>query len=294
MFKTCYSYKTYISNNYKSQIAYVEHNLYKRYDNITFNNTNKTCKRIIQYSTDVFNNYKINKIHNANDTCGICTNDVVINKHNTINTNDTYNISKPNNLLNIPDNQYFAKTINTTSNITNNITRHNHNNYEHNVIKKVHKHITRINNYDTEINYYSKKSLNKKNYYNFYDDNFNSRKIKNISLSQQTDITNNIIETNNQSINYIDTNYSNNNKIATIIVNPTPSLTENYLWIPETPDNVVPGLDSLFTYNQSNYAALTALQNSMTNVHTTINNEIHDIQTEINNIEIINTQNVSK
>ena len=36
-----------------------------------------------------------------------------------------------------------------TSNITNNITRHNHNNYEHNVIKKVHKHIKHINNYDT-------------------------------------------------------------------------------------------------------------------------------------------------
>ena len=29
-----------------------------------------------------------------------------------------------------------------------------------------------------------------------------------------------------------------------MIVNPTPSLNENYLWIPETTDNVVPGLDS--------------------------------------------------
>ena len=39
--------------------------------------------------------------------------------------------------------------------------------------------------------------------------------------------------------------------IATIILNPTtPSLTDNYLWIPETSDNVVPGLDSLLTYLQ--------------------------------------------
>ena len=33
-----------------------------------------------------------------------------------------------------------------------------------------------------------------------------------------------------------------NGKIATAIVNPTPSLIENYLWIPEgITDNVVPG-----------------------------------------------------
>ena len=53
-----------------------------------------------------------------------------------------------------------------------------------------------IHNYDTEINYYSKESSNNKNYYNFYNDNFNFRKIENISLSQQTGITNSITETN--------------------------------------------------------------------------------------------------
>ena len=63
-----------------------------------------------------------------------------------------------------------------------------------NVIKIINKHITHISNYDTEINYYSNKSLNKKNYYNFYNDNLNSRKVENISLSQQTDITNNIMK----------------------------------------------------------------------------------------------------
>ena len=41
--------------------------------------------------------------------------------------------------------------------------------------------------------------------------------------------------------------YLNNDKIATIILNPTPSRTENYLWIPEgISDNVVPGLDHIF------------------------------------------------
>ena len=218
-----------------------------------------------------------------------------INKHNTINTDDTYNITKNNNLFNITDAQYFTKKNLNTSNITNNITRHNHNNYEHNVIKKVNKHITHVNNYDTEINYYSKKSLNKNNYYKFYNDYFNFRKIENISISQQSDITNNITKTNNQTITYVDNNYLNNNKIATIILNTVPELNENYLWIPEgITDNVVPGLDSILTYMQSKYATLTALQNSVTNINNTINNEIANTQTEINNIEITSSQNVSK
>ena len=86
-----------------------------------------------------------------------------------------------------------------------------------------------------------------------------------------------------------------NNKIATIIVNTVPSLTENYLWIPEgITDNVVPGLDILLTYFQSKHATLTALQNSITNINTTIGNEIQNVQTEINNIRITNPQNVSK
>ena len=96
---------------------------------------------------------------------------------------------------------------NNTSNITNDITRHNHNNYEHNVIKHVHEHINHISSYDTEISYYNKKSLSKEQYYNFYHGKFNSRKIGNISLTQQTDITNNITETSNQTITYVDYNY---------------------------------------------------------------------------------------
>ena len=196
--------------------------IFKRFDNRTFNNTNNIYKHTNQYSIDVFINYKIHKTHNVKKKYDICINDVVINKLNTINTNDTYNTNKTNNLLNLTDNQYFTKKIEHKNNITNNITRHNHNNYEHNAIKRVHKHIKHINNYDTEMNYYNKKSLNKKNYYNFYNDNFNFRKIENISISQQTDITNNITETNNQTITYVDNNYSNN-KIATVIVNTVPS-----------------------------------------------------------------------
>ena len=153
------------------------------------------------------------------------------------------------------------------------------------------KHIKHINNYGTEINYYSKASLYKKSY-KFCHGSFNFRKIENISLTQQTDVIHNTIENITQTINYVDNNYLNNNKIATIIVNPTPSLTENYLWILETTDNVVPGLDILSTYTQSKYATLTALQNSITNINTTINNGIQNLQTEINNIT--NPQDVGK
>ena len=118
---------------------------------------------------------------------------------------------------------------------------------------------------------------------------------QNISLTQQTDITSNIIETNNQIINYADTNYLNNDKVATIVVNTIPEINENCLWIHETSDNVVPGLDSILTCTQSKFATLTSLQNSRTNINNTINTEIHNLHTEINDIEIApGTGNVSK
>ena len=66
--KKDYSTKNYISNNYKSQIAYIENNLYKKQDNRTFNNTNNIYKHINQYSTDINNNYKINKVSNVKKT----------------------------------------------------------------------------------------------------------------------------------------------------------------------------------------------------------------------------------
>ena len=72
-------------------------------------------------------------------------------------------------------------------------------------------------NYDTEINDYNKKPLNKKQQYNFYHGKFNFRKIGNISLTQQTDTTNNITETNNQTTTYADDNHLNNDKVAIVI-----------------------------------------------------------------------------
>ena len=67
--------------------------------------------------------------------------------------------------------------------------------------------------------------------------------------------------------------------MSTVILKLTPSTNENYLWIPEVSDNVVPGLDSLIIYIKSNSATLTSLQNAITNLS-------NNIQTEISNLEI--------
>ena len=256
--------------------------------------TQITYKRINNYSNDVTNNSNVNKITGVKKAYYHFNDDIALNKTNNNYPDGTYDITKINNLVNFSDNNYFTKKMEHTNNITNNITRHNHNNYEHNVIKKVHNQVTHSNNYDTEINHYSKESLNKKGYFNFFNDSFNFRKIENISLSQQTYITNIITETNAGTNNYVGNNCSNN-KIAIVILNAVPSLTDNYTSNPEgITDNVVLGLDSLLTYIQSKCATLTALQNYITNIDNTINNEIQNIQTEINNIEITNPQNVSK
>ena len=84
--KKDYSYKTYVSNNYKSHIGYVENNLYKEQDNRTFNGTSNIYKHINQYSTDVFNSHKVNKTHNVKKACYNSNNGVFINEHDTINT----------------------------------------------------------------------------------------------------------------------------------------------------------------------------------------------------------------
>ena len=109
---------------------------YKKQGNIIFNNTNNLTKHINNYGNDVTNNYKVHKVSHVKKTYYNFTNDVVINKHNTINTYDAYNITKNNNLFNTTDNDYYTKKNFNTSNITNNITRHSHNNYEHNAIKR--------------------------------------------------------------------------------------------------------------------------------------------------------------
>ena len=80
------------------------------------------------------------------------------------------------------------------------------------------------------------------------------------------------------------------------MVNPTPSLTDNYLWIPEATGNVVPGLESLMTYLNQKFAFISTLHNCITNLNNTINNELQILQTGINSIETINptTGDVSK
>ena len=84
--KKDYPYKTYVTNNYKSQIDYIENNLYKKQDNRICNNTNNITKHINNYSNDVTNTYKINKIQNLKKTYYNSQHCVFINKHSTINT----------------------------------------------------------------------------------------------------------------------------------------------------------------------------------------------------------------
>ena len=158
---------------FRSNNDFVEHNVYKKYDNRTFNNTNNITKHINNHSNDVINNYKINGINNVKKTCYNFNGGITLNKTGNKHSNGTYNI---NNTFNTTDNQYFTKTINNTSNITNDTTRPSHNNYEHNVIKRISKHIKHINNYGTGISYYSKKSVDKGNYCNFDNGSFQFQK----------------------------------------------------------------------------------------------------------------------
>ena len=75
----------------------------------------------------------------------------MIHKNNTVYTNDNRNVTKHNKLLNITDNNYYTKKREHTNSITNNITKHNHNNYERNIIKTVNKHIKHFNNFYNDI-----------------------------------------------------------------------------------------------------------------------------------------------
>lgn len=61
-------------------------------------------------------------------------------------------------------------------------------------------------------------------------------------------------------------NYLINNKIATAMLNPTPSFTEQCFWIPETSDNVVRGLDSVLTYLSSQYSVINTSPYDLRNV----------------------------
>ena len=55
--------KHYIINVVRDNNGYIENNVYNKYDNIIFNNTNNTTKHINNHINDVTNNNnKINKI----------------------------------------------------------------------------------------------------------------------------------------------------------------------------------------------------------------------------------------
>ena len=99
-----YSPRVYNNTNYKSQIAYVENNLYKKSDNITFNNTNNMYKNINQNTTEVVNTYKVNKRLNLKETYDNINGNVVVHKNNTIYTNDNRIVTKHNKLFNVTGN----------------------------------------------------------------------------------------------------------------------------------------------------------------------------------------------
>ena len=115
---------------FRSNNDYIENNVYKKYGNRTFNSTNNITKHINNHSNDVTNNHKITKTNIVKRTYYNFNGDITLNKTSNKYPNGTYNIIKTNNTFNTTDNQYFTKKINNTSNITNNTTRHNHNNYE--------------------------------------------------------------------------------------------------------------------------------------------------------------------
>ena len=60
-----FSTKHYITNVFRSNNDYIENILYKEYGSRTFNATENITKHINNYSNDVTNNYKINKINNV-------------------------------------------------------------------------------------------------------------------------------------------------------------------------------------------------------------------------------------
>ena len=80
------------------------------YGNRTFNNTNNISKNINQYTTGVVNNYKSSKVSNIKRRIIILIDDVDINKHNDIYTNDSINVTE-NKLGNSDDNNDSTKEI---------------------------------------------------------------------------------------------------------------------------------------------------------------------------------------
>ena len=62
--------------------------------------------------------------------------DVVPNWHNATYTNANTNVPETTKLVNFNGSNYVTRKIEHTKVKTNSVTRHDHNNYEHNAIKK--------------------------------------------------------------------------------------------------------------------------------------------------------------
>ena len=79
---------------FRSNNDYIEHNVYKKYDNRTFNNTNNVTRHINNHSNGATNNYKIDKINGVKKTSYNFNDDVTLNKTSNNCSNDTYNSFK--------------------------------------------------------------------------------------------------------------------------------------------------------------------------------------------------------
>ena len=152
-------------------------------------------KYINQYNADVVDKCQLHKVSDQTKTHYNFIDDITINKHSTICTNDNSNVTKINKLVNVHGSNHFTKKIKHTSNITNNITRHTNNNYGNNVTKQISKHRTRIINYITEEILIIIKPSHNKTHCNFYNDTYNTRQVIQ-TTSQPTHIVNNTTETN--------------------------------------------------------------------------------------------------
>ena len=119
---------------FRSSNNYTANNLYKKYGKRTFNTTENITNHINNYSNDITNSYRMHKINNVRTRIIIST-VTLLETEQVITTPMIHTIYPRITIYNITDNQYFTKKLNNTSNTTNNITRHNHNNYDNNVLK---------------------------------------------------------------------------------------------------------------------------------------------------------------
>ena len=109
--QTYYYSRKHINNNYKYHIAYIDNNVYTKSDTTTFNKTSTIYNKTNQYTTDVLNNCKLNKVPHRNKTCYNLIEDVVTNTHNAIYTTDNNNITNIDNTYNYAYTNYATKKL---------------------------------------------------------------------------------------------------------------------------------------------------------------------------------------